>query len=228
MLLRRTLPSLLFITATALPFKKSFASGRVDISMNSSALQPIVFAGPSGVGKGTIVNRLMKEHPSLFGFSVSHTTRGPRPGEENGVHYNFVTKEEFEKAIENKEFIEYAHVHTNYYGTSIAAVDKVGSVGKVCFLDIDIQGVQNVKKSGIACKYIFISPPSIDELEKRLRERGTETEDKIRVRMDNSAKEMEYGTSDGNFDVIIVNDDLDKAVADVKNHIKKWFPTLDI
>ena len=177
---------------------------------------------------GTIVNRLMQDYPQLFGFSVSHTTRGPRPGEENGVHYNFVTKEEFEAAIANQEFIEYAHVHTNYYGTSIAAVDKVGKAGKVCFLDIDVQGVQSVKKSGIPCKYIFISPPSIEELERRLRSRGTETEDKIRVRLANAAKEMEYGNTPGNFDVIVINDDLDKAVMEVKSCLKTWFPNLQL
>ena len=170
----------------------------------------------------------MQEYPKLFGFSVSHTTRGPRPGEENGIHYNFVSKAEFEAAIANQEFIEYANVHTNYYGTSIAAVEKVGRAGKVCFLDIDIQGVQSVKKSGIQCKYIFISPPSIEELERRLRSRGTEAEDKILVRLANAAKEMEYGSTPGNFDTIIVNDDLDKAVEEVKACLKAWFPTLSL
>ena len=104
-----------------------------------ASLIPVVVAGPSGVGKGTIVKRLMDKYPSLFGFSVSHTTRAPRPGEEDGVHYNFVEKSAMEAAIANGEFIEHAAVHTNFYGTSIAAVDKVKSEGKVCILDIDIQ-----------------------------------------------------------------------------------------
>jgi guanylate kinase len=195
---------------------------------NMTEIIPIVFAGPSGVGKGTIVNKLIDENPNLFGFSVSHTTRDPRPGEVNGTHYNFVTKDEFENSITNKEFIEYAHVHTNYYGTSFAAVEKVGNQGKVCFLDIDIQGVENVKKSGIKCKYIFISPPTMMELERRLRDRGTETEDKVLVRLSNAAKEMEYGMTPNNFDVIVTNDNLDKTITEIKTHIKSWFPSLDL
>ena len=86
---------------------------------------PVVIAGPSGVGKGTLINKLLALFPETFGFSVSHTTRAPRPGEENGVHYNFVTKGEFEQAVEKNDFIEYAKVHTNYYGTSLQAVEKV-------------------------------------------------------------------------------------------------------
>ena len=89
---------------------------------------PVVIAGPSGVGKGTLINMLLAKFPDAFGFSVSHTTRGPRPGEENGVHYNFVTKGEFEQAVERGDFIEYAKVHANYYGTSIQAVEKVKSI----------------------------------------------------------------------------------------------------
>jgi len=92
---------------------------------------PVVFAGPSGVGKGTLVKMLMDKYPTLFGFSVSHTTRGPRPGEEDGVHYNFVAKDDMEAAIARGEFIETAFVHTNIYGTSIVAVEKVMSQGKV-------------------------------------------------------------------------------------------------
>jgi guanylate kinase len=86
---------------------------------------PVVIAGPSGVGKGTLINRLLKDFPESFGFSVSHTTRAPRPGEEHGVHYHFVSKGDFEQAVEKADFIEYAKVHTSYYGTSLSAVEKV-------------------------------------------------------------------------------------------------------
>ena len=96
-----------------------------------ASLSPIVICGPSGVGKGTLVKLLMDKFPSVFGFSVSHTTRSPRPGEEDGVHYNFVEKSVMQAAIDNNEFIEYAHVHTNIYGTSLAAVEKVKAQGKV-------------------------------------------------------------------------------------------------
>lgn len=185
---------------------------------------PIVFAGPSGAGKGTIIKALMDQYPDKFGFSVSHTTRGPRPGEENGVHYNFVEKADMEAAIANHEFIEYAHVHTNIYGTSIKAVETVRSKGKICILDIDIQGVKLVKQSKLQCKYVFISPPSIDELEKRLRGRGTELEDKIQVRLTNAIGEMEYGNTDGNFDSIIINEDLNTAVEDIVKLLAVWYP----
>lgn len=188
--------------------------------------KPIVFAGPSGVGKGTIVNILMERLPSLFGFSVSHATRAPRPGEENGVHYNFVTVSEMEAAIANNEFIEYAHVHTNYYGSSYKAVDDVKSQGKICILDIDIQGVQNVKKSSLECEYIFIAPPSIEELEARLRGRGTETEEKIQVRMNNARGELAFGKEEGNFDLYVVNNDLETAVESILSHLKNKYPTL--
>lgn len=189
---------------------------------------PLVIAGPSGVGKGTIVKMLMEKYPSAFGFSVSHTTRAPRPGEENGVHYNFVKKEEMEAAISRGEFIEHASVHTNFYGTSIEAVEKVKSQGKVCILDIDIQGVQSVKKSSLTAKYLFISPPSMADLESRLRGRGTETEEKIQVRMSNATQEMEFGNSPGNFDAIVVNNDLDECFAEIVGILGTWFPSLTL
>jgi len=189
---------------------------------------PVIIAGPSGVGKGTIINKLLEKFPSIFGFSVSHTTRDPRPGEENGVHYNFVSKSDFEETIEKREFVEYAKVHTNYYGTSFKAVEKVRNQGKVCILDIDVQGVQNVKKSALDCKYIFISPPNMEELEKRLRGRGTETADKIKTRLTNAVKELEYSQLEGNFDKIIVNVELDKAVDEVIHVLQGWYPELDL
>lgn len=95
---------------------------------SSKKLLPLVLAGPSGAGKGTVIKALMDKHPNVFGFSVSHTTRGPRPGEVNGVHYHFVDKAEMEEAIKRNEFIEYANVHTNIYGTSIKAVDSVSLI----------------------------------------------------------------------------------------------------
>ncbi len=169
---------------------------------------------------------LMDKYPNCFGFSVSHTTRAPRPGEENGVHYNFVDKEVMQKAIENNEFIEYANVHTNYYGTSVAAVEKVASAGKVCILDIDIQGVRSVKKSSLACKYLFIAPPSEADLEKRLRGRNTETEEKIQIRLKTAVEELVFGRTEGNFDALVVNDDLNNCFSQIETTLKNWFPDL--
>jgi guanylate kinase len=192
------------------------------------SLCPIVFAGPSGVGKGTLVKKLMDKFPKSFGFSVSHTTRAPRPGEEDGVHYNFVEKASMEEEISKGMFIEYAHVHTNIYGTSIAAVDKVKSQGKICILDIDIQGVQSVKKSSLEAKYLFINPPSTEALEERLRGRGTETEEKIQVRLKNALGELDFGKGEGNFDASVTNDDLEKCFNDIVTIIDGWYPSVDL
>ena len=192
------------------------------------SLCPIVFAGPSGVGKGTLVKKLMDKFPKSFGFSVSHTTRAPRPGEEDGVHYNFVEKAAMEEEISKGLFIEYAHVHTNIYGTSIAAVEKVKSQGKICILDIDIQGVQSVKKSSLEAKYLFINPPSVEALEERLRGRGTETEEKIQVRLKNAIGELDFGKGEGNFDASVTNDDLERCFNEIVTIINGWYPTVDL
>lgn len=193
-----------------------------------NSICPIVIAGPSGVGKGALITRLLATYPDAFGFSVSHTTRGPRPGEIDGQHYHFVTKEAFEAALGENAFVEHALVHTNYYGTSYAAIESVRSQGKVCILDIDIQGVQNVKRSSLQCKYLFIAPPNFEELERRLRGRNTETEEKILVRLKNAQDEVTYGTTPGNFDTVLVNDDLDVAFNTLVNQIRTWFPTLKL
>ena len=132
-----------------------------------------------------------------------------REGEQDKVHYNFTTVDTIKKEIDEGKFIEYANVHGNYYGTSVAAVESVSSTGKICILDIDVQGVRNVKKSSLDAIYIFIAPPSMEELEKRLRGRGTETEEAVLKRIKNAKGELEYGT-DKNFDRVFTNDDLDK------------------
>jgi guanylate kinase len=194
----------------------------------SNELCPVVIAGPSGVGKGSLITRLLATYPDAFGFSVSHTTRGPRPGEVNGQHYHFVAKDDFEAALAERAFVEHALVHTNYYGTSFAAVDRVRSQGKVCILDIDIQGVQNVKRSPLQCKYLFVAPPNFEELERRLRGRNTETEEKIAVRLNNARDELIYGTTEGNFDTVLVNDDLDATFETLVQQIHTWFPALQL
>lgn len=129
--------------------------------------------GPSGAGKSTLIGLLRREFPDDFGFSVSHTTRGPRPGEVDGVDYNFVEKSAMEAEIAQNKFLETAHVHGNIYGTSFEAVDRVAGANKICILDIDVQGVLTCKRLGYdAGKYVFVAPPSMEVLEKRLRGRG--------------------------------------------------------
>ena len=196
--------------------------------MSSALPKPVVFCGPSGVGKGTLIEMLMKRFPNdQFGFSVSHTTRNPREGEVDGKHYNFTSVETIKKEIDDGKFVEYAEVHGNYYGTSVAAVETVQKQNQICILDIDIQGVMKVKKSSLEPLYFFITPPSLEELEKRLRGRGTETEESIKKRLANSAKEMEYGHAAGNFDRIFVNADLKEAFEELASAIKDNYPELD-
>jgi len=188
--------------------------------------QPVVFAGPSGVGKGTLIELLRKKYPTHFGFSVSHTTRNPREGEQDGVHYNFTTVETIKKEIDDGKFVEYADVHGNYYGTSVAAVESVQNQGKICILDIDVQGVRNVKKSSLDAIYIFIAPPSMEVLEKRLRGRGTEKEEAVVKRLANAQAELDYGMGDGNFDRVLTNDDLEKTCELLVEQFGEWYPQL--
>lgn len=180
------------------------------------AERPIVISGPSGVGKGTLITMLMKEFPSMFGFSVSHTTRAPREKEENGVHYHFTNRNVMEEEIKSGKFLEFAAVHGNLYGTSVEAVEVVADAGKRCILDIDVQGARSVRASSLEAIFIFICPPSFEELEKRLRARGTETEEQVQKRLRNAKAELEQGTSSGLFDHILVNDDLEACYERLK------------
>lgn len=207
-----------------------------DVTVKKMATRrPIVVCGPSGVGKGTLIGRIMQIFPQGFGFSVSHTTRQPRPGEEDGIHYHFTTVETMREEIAAGAFIEHAEVHGNFYGTSKAAVDSVAGVGKICILDIDVQGVKSVKESSLDPHYLFIAPPkaleskeeSLGLLEERLRGRGTETEEKIQKRMANAAVEMDYGLAPGNMERTIVNDNLDAALDEFRAQLLGWYPHLE-
>ncbi|KAK2822524.1 hypothetical protein Q5P01_022589 [Channa striata] len=179
--------------------------------------RPVVFSGPSGAGKSTLLKKLIKEYDSVFGFSVSHTTRNPRPGEENGKDYHYVTREVMQAGINNGKFVEYAEFSGNLYGTSKAAVQDVQAKNLICLLDIDMQGVRNIKKTDLNPIYISIQPPSMAVLEKRLRDRKTETEESIQKRLKTAKAEMEFSKEPGVFDAVIVNDVLDDAY----DHLKK-------
>jgi len=161
----------------------------------------------------------LEEYPDNFGFSVSHTTRSPRPGESDGVQYHFTTKDQMLKEIEDNKFVEYANVHGNLYGTSKKAVEHVISQGKICILDIDVQGCEKVKKSSLKARYTFIAPPSMEELEKRLRGRATETEETIQKRIFNAKGEMEYMKREGFFDRIFENSDLETTYKEFKTWV---------
>ncbi|XP_041025697.1 guanylate kinase 2-like isoform X2 [Juglans microcarpa x Juglans regia] len=179
--------------------------------VRGNADKPVVISGPSGVGKGTLISMLMKEFPSMFGFSVSHTTRAPRGMEKDGVHYHFTERSAMEREIEDGKFLEFAAVHGNLYGTSVEAVEVVADAGKRCILDIDVQGARSVKASSLDAMFIFVCPPSMEELEKRLRARGTETEEQVQKRLRNAQAEIEQGQSSGIFDHILYNDNLEEC-----------------
>lgn len=178
--------------------------------------QPIVVSGPSGSGKSTLLKRLFDAYPDRFGFSVSHTTRQPRNGEQDGVDYNFVTKDDFKKLVDENGFIEHAQFGSNLYGTSVQAVKNVAEKGRTCILDIEMEGVKQVKKTDLNARFLFLQPPSVEILEKRLRGRGTDKEEAILERLKQADKEIEYSKTPGVHDQIIVNDDLEKAWTEFK------------
>lgn len=168
----------------------------------------VVISGPSGAGKSTIINKA-SEHIGSFYFSISTTTRLPRAGEMNGREYFFVTKEEFEADIKEGNFLEYAKVHDNYYGTSLKPVLNALNEGKLVIFDIDVQGHKLVQeKLSKITTSVFITPPSLSELENRLKNRSLDNEETITRRLENAKKEIK---SIKEYDYIIINDDIEKA-----------------
>ena len=178
----------------------------------------MIFSAPSGSGKSTIVNWLMKEHPELkMSFSISATSRPPRSNngvmERDGVEYYFLSPEEFRQKIKAGEFLEHEEVyHDRFYGTLRSQVEALLDKGHNVVLDIDVKGGINIKKMyGLQAMSMFIQPPSVAELRRRLESRGSDTPDQIQIRLDKAEYEMSFAPQ---FDHIIVNDDLDKAKAE--------------
>ena len=171
-----------------------------------------VFSGASGVGKSSALKRVMAERDDLR-FSVSATTRAPRPGEEDGVHYFFVTRERFEQMIEDRELLEYDEHHMNLYGTPVAQLKGEKHV----ILDIEPNGAFQVKRNCPEAVLIFVTPPSLEELERRLRGRGDTPEEQIEVRM--TRAKWEIAQSD-HYDYVVLNDDLDRCVAELLDIIQ--------
>ena len=172
-----------------------------------------VISAPSGAGKSTLCHRLIEETPGVS-FSVSHTTRSPRKGEVNGVDYHFVSEEEFMTIVKSNGFLEWAKVHGNCYGTSRDAVIEMLGNGRDVLLDIDVQGAMQVRRLIPEAVLVFILPPSPEELEKRLRNRGTDSEETIRLRLENAQKEVKAAKS---YDFIVINDDLIRAAGDLQS-----------
>lgn len=167
----------------------------------------IIISGPSGAGKGTLVQQLRTRVPDIW-VSVSATTRPPRPGEIEGVHYFFISPDEFERHVQAGDFLEWAEVHGNRYGTLRGPVEQRVAEGKQVILEIDCQGAEQVKQSAPGATKIFILAPSEDELVRRIQKRGAETEEQVARRMETAAREMKVV---GTYDHVVVNDDVSRA-----------------
>ncbi|MBE5811916.1 MAG: guanylate kinase [Clostridiales bacterium] len=176
----------------------------------------LVISGPSGTGKGTLIEKLMKEDPTLV-FSVSATTRAPRPGEIDGVHYHFVSNEKYDALVAEGAFVEYATVHGNRYGTLRSEVYQRLERGENVVLDIDVQGALNVIASEKEKVSIFLLPPSLKELRRRLTERGTETPEQVETRLGNAIWEI---SQKDKYEYKVINDDMEECLNTLRAIIK--------
>ena len=174
-----------------------------------------VLSGPSGVGKGTLRENALNDAPNLK-YSISCTKRKPRDGETDGVEYRFISREKFREDISQGLFLEYAHVHEDYYGTLKADVVRELEAGHDVLLEIDVQGALQVREKMPDAVLIFVAPPSVEVLERRLRGRGTEAQESLNVRLENALKELALKDK---YDYIIVNDDLHSACEELRKII---------
>ncbi len=189
--------------------------------MAPSGNKIIIIAAPSGAGKTSIVKYLLKQMPEQLAFSISCTTRSPRTGETDGVEYYFTSVEDFEKKISKSELAEWEMVYLGkYYGTPVSELERIWEMGKTPLLDIDVKGGLNVRKRfpdrSLA---LFIQPPSLEELSRRLHARGTETPESLDARINKATYEMSYK---GEFDHIILNADLDQACAETEQLVRNF------
>ncbi|MFA5216994.1 guanylate kinase [Sulfuricurvum sp.] len=196
--------------------------------MNALSGAILVLSGPSGAGKSSIIAKII-DHIGPTYFSISTTTRPIRAGEENGIHYHFVSQEEFKREIEQELFLEYALVHGNYYGTSLSPVKQALKEGKLVIFDIDVQGhdaVQN--RLGDITTSVFITTPSLEELKRRLHNRSTDSEEIINKRLEMAKREVQRISE---YDYLVVNDDIEKAsdiLVSIAKAARMKIPTLQI
>jgi guanylate kinase len=177
---------------------------------------PVVLSAPSGAGKSTIAARIIEQNPHVV-LSISCTTRAPRPNEKNGVHYHFVSDQEFKKKIKEGDFLEWAEVHGNHYGTPRSALESQLKAGNDVILTIDVQGALAAKSMYPQGVYIFVVPPTWDVLKKRLSGRNSDDVKALERRLANARKELSYLS---HYDYLVVNDDLEGAVRDVNSILR--------
>lgn len=176
----------------------------------------LVISGPSGSGKGTVSKELLSRNNDII-FSISVTTRKPRAIEKDGLNYFFISEEDFHKRVENNEFLEYAFVHSNYYGTPKDFVIKEIEKGEIVLLEIDVQGALQIKENFKNVVFVFLLPPTMDELKNRIIKRATESEEDIETRFKNAFQELDFV---GEYDYFVVNDIVEDAVSDIENIIR--------
>lgn len=175
----------------------------------------LVVSAPSGCGKGTILGEILKD--DSFYYSISATTRAPREGEQDGVNYHFITKEEFEQRIAQGGMLEYAQYCGNYYGTPKKEVEQMREAGRDVILEIEVEGAMKVRTLCPDAVFLFIAPPSVEELRRRLNKRGTEAAEVIKERVSQAARELSYADR---YDYIIVNGELEKAIQDFRTVVR--------
>lgn len=186
-----------------------------------SHAKPYVVSAPSGAGKTSLINALLKRFPDRLVYSISATTRPPRAGERDGVHYFFKTPEEFRAMIDRGELAEWNSVHGNLYGTPRAFVDSVLASGKSVLLDLDVYGKPNFDKVYPDAVGILVVAPSPEVLEQRLRARGTDSEETIRLRLQNARDELAFAREKGKYEFTVVNDDFDRALEELAGIVGK-------
>jgi guanylate kinase len=172
-----------------------------------------VISGPSGAGKSVLIRRILDDLPAIR-FSVSSTTRGPRPGEIDGVNYHFISREQFQTDVESGRFLEYAQFSGNMYGTNRHEFEEAQNLGQDLLLDIEVQGARQLQEKGIEAVYIFVTPPSFAELERRLRSRGTEDEVAIHRRLRQAVEDVSHVDR---YQFVIVNDNLEEAYSRLRS-----------
>jgi len=177
----------------------------------------VVISAPSGTGKGTVINKLLEIRPEFI-FSVSATTRKPRPGETDGVEYHFRTKDDFLEMISNDELLEYAEYVGEFYGTPVKPIKEAIENGKTIILDIEVQGAKQVMSKMPKAKTVFIVPPDMKELENRLRGRGTDSEEKLAARLERACQEL---NERNHYDHIVINDSVSRAADEIINIIDR-------
>ena len=186
------------------------------------ASRPIVFVGPSGIGKGTIIHNLMNKYKDQFAFSVSHTTRKPREGERNGVDYIFVTREQMNKDIEDGKFIDYNYIHRNIYATSYESLENVTKSGKICIFDINVNAALKMRQTKLNPFIICLLPRTMDVLEERIRYRGQDDENSIKTRLKTAEEEIKLiNENKDKWDMLLINDNSNETTKYIDKQLFK-------